>query len=378
LEVPVTFRDFIALPTGGGVKHPDFETYSGAGPTLNMVEAVLGPDGKPVYTGICETNNNIGPCPYGNQSTSKEDYDQWYRDVAGINVTKVSKIVLNKQPNGEYYFPDSSFFPWNNDGWFALGKELQAADNVSGISNFGFTSELRTWFEFKGGEELLFSGDDDVWVFINSQLVVDLGGLHSKQAGSVTLDAAKAAELQLEDGKIYETVLFHAERHTTASNFNLTLTGFVKAKSKCKTICGDGILAGDEECDDGVNDGSYGSCTADCRLGPYCGDAQVQSPHEECDDGVNLTTYSTSGAPGCAPGCKFGAYCGDGKVDSLFGEQCDDGKNEGGYGGCTPVCHFGPRCGDGIIQTEYGEECDDGNLVSGDGCSSVCKKEGPK
>jgi cysteine-rich repeat protein len=39
-------------------------------------------------------------------------------------------------------------------------------------------------------------------------------------------------------------------------------------------------------------------------------------------------------------------------------------------GGIAPVL-----CGDGIIQPP--EECDDGNTISGDGCSSFCRLEGP-
>jgi cysteine-rich repeat protein len=65
-------------------------------------------------------------------------------------------------------------------------------------------------------------------------------------------------------------------------------------------------------------------------------------------------------------------------VDSLAGEQCDDGKNPGGYGRCSRECRLGPRCGDGMVQGDDGEECDDGNLLGNDGCSSDCKGEGPQ
>lgn len=372
LQVPIAFRDFVGLPAAAVPRHPDFEIYGGSTETLGMVTTQLAADGKPVYTGICEAGAIIGPCPYGAQTTSQTAFDQWYRDVPGVNIKTVTTITLNQQVDGSYYFPDATFFPVDGQGWVAAG-----AENTFNGHNFAFTSEIRTWFEFAGDESLAFSGDDDVWVFINGRLALDLGGLHPQRAGSFVLDAATAATLQLTAGNVYEIALFHAERHTDASNFNLTLNGFVTAKSECVTDCGDGILAGDETCDDGTNDGSYGSCMPDCTPGPHCGDQVLQDPPEQCDDGVNLTNYSFTGAPGCAPGCQLGAYCGDAAIDSLFGEQCDDGDNDGGYDGCNADCTLGPRCGDGIQQTAFGESCDDGNTVSGDGCSSDCQTEIP-
>jgi len=158
----------------------------------------------------------------------------------------------------------------------------------------------------------------------------------------------------------------------------LALTGFVEAKSKCTPVCGDGTQTPGEACDNGDDndDTAYGGCTKLCRRGPRCGDGKQQKPEEECDDGANLTPYSPD-QKGCAPGCKLPSSCGDGVVDGLFGEECDDGKNVGGYGGCMPDCTLGPRCGDGMIDDEH-ENCDDGNARSGDGCSAKCSKEAPR
>ncbi len=373
LEVPITYRDFIALPAGGASRHPDFEVYQGQGPTRGLVGDTLGSDGKPVYTGICQSPAPTNPpCLYDAQTTSKAAFDQWYRDTPNVNTTKVTRLSLALQPDNSYYFPDATFFPWDGAGWVAAGKEVPWDGH-----NFGFTSEMRYWFEFKGGEKLKFSGDDDVWVFVNRKLAVDIGGLHSIVEDEVTLNPANAQKYGLEQGKIYEIALFHAERHTNASNFNLTLNGFVGKRSECMPSCGDGIVSGNETCDDGKNDGSYGSCLSDCTRGPYCGDSTVQTPQEVCDDGTNLTTYTSKPPAGCAPGCKLGATCGDKTVDSLFGEQCDDGTNAGGYGKCGAGCRLGPRCGDRIVQSPQ-ETCDDGNAVSGDGCSETCHTEGPR
>ncbi len=384
LEVPVTFRDFNALPSGGATRHGDFEAYSGSHATPGMVEAALGGDGKPVYTGICETGSGFtsAECPYDDQTTSQAEFDQWYNDVDGVNLSVVERLTMDQQPDGSYYFPDSAFFPFDGRGWVGTGDE-----NASDDHNFGFTSEVRYWFEFQGGEFLRFSGDDDVWVFIGGELALDLGGLHPQREGTVTLNADGTADwervpadgepggtgtvdLGLQVGDIYEVALFHAERHTNASNFNLTLNGFVSAKSACETVCGDGVVTRDELCDDGEHNGEYGRCGEDClTYGPYCGDGVLQTDEgEECDDGVANGGYGGYGQ--CAPGCVPGPYCGDGHKD-VGHEQCDDGNSEEGDG-CTPDCEL-EWCGNGTL--DPGEECDDGNTAAGDGCSPRCDVE---
>jgi len=343
LKLPIVLRDF-------KIAHPDMEAFLGV--DLGIVAAQLKSNGKPKYA------NTGGTTP---TTTTEANFDQWYTDVVGVNQTVLQTLTLTKLSSGVFQFSNGNFFPLNGLGW----------GNEGNSNNFHFTSEVRYWFEYKGSEVLDFTGDDDVWVFVNKQLAVDIGGVHAAMNGSVTLDAAKATQLGLQTGKVYEIVVFQAERHTTQSNYKLTLSGFTNTTSSCKSVCGDGIQTPDEACDDGKNDGTYGSCTSDCKKGPHCGDKTVQSPQEECDDGINLSPYG-----GCAPGCKNGGFCGDGVVDSLFGEACDDGVNDGGYGECAAGCTLGPRCGDGIKQVPQ-EECDDGNKQNGDGCTASCKTEGP-
>ena len=165
--------------------------------------------------------------------------------------------------------------------------------------NFHFTSEVRYWFRYDATKKYVldFTGDDDVWVFINHQLAVDLGGIHTPAQGAVTFGAGTPAKFDLKNGQVYEVAVFQAERQTNGSSYRLTLSGFSAAPSECKPVCGDGILGLGEECDDGTNPGGYGQCGPGCKLGEFCGDGVVQAEYEDCDDGVNI------GKP-CPSGCK--------------------------------------------------------------------------
>jgi fibro-slime domain-containing protein len=62
-----------------------------------------------------------------------------------------------------------------------------------------------------------------VWVFINGQLAIDLGGRHAQETGSVSLDA-QSARLGIAVGGVYDLAVFHAERHTVQSNFRIDTT----------------------------------------------------------------------------------------------------------------------------------------------------------
>jgi fibro-slime domain-containing protein len=382
-KLPIVLRDFVgtretgsnqALQGNTGPVHRDFEKYVDC---AQDIMPTLDADKKPVLKTRNSPSRDSGNCV-----ESAATFAQWYRSDSTINRTVVDELTfLPTNPNDPnptaFVFEDTSFFPLDGRGW---NDPADLKEQLRGGHNFHFTSELRYWFTYKGGERLTFFGDDDVWVFINGKMAVDIAGLHSRLERSITLGVPGATDgdedtfgypnaddLGLTVGGIYEVIVFQAERHQTESQYKLTLENFLSARSVCRSVCGDGP----------ANDGRYNGCTAQCTFGPRCGDGTLQAANgEECDDGVNLTAYASSPTSlACAPECKKPSYCGDAIVDSLFGEQCDDGLNTGAYGKCAPGCVIGPRCGDRIVQAEAGEQCDDGNRVPGEGCSASCQRE---
>ena len=105
----------------------------------------------------------------------------------------------------------------------AAGAPTVAQRRPGGHQLTGATVRLMRQEWNQGGERFNFTGDDDLWVFVNGKLAIDLGGVHGPMAGNVDMDA-QANNLGLEIGQVYDIDFFFAERHTTQSNFTITTT----------------------------------------------------------------------------------------------------------------------------------------------------------
>jgi fibro-slime domain-containing protein len=190
-----TIRDF-------KIDHPDFEVTPAADTVIpGLVEATITPGGRPAYRATA---------PAAGLITSATTFAEWYQDVPNVNQAFARDFALTEVSPGTYVFDEPAFFPIDGLGFGDEGNP----------HNYHFTTELHATFPYQGGERFTFRGDDDVWVFVNGHLAIDIGGVHNAAEQVIDFDA-RATELGIAVGSTYAIDFFQAERHVTGSSFRI-------------------------------------------------------------------------------------------------------------------------------------------------------------
>lgn len=214
LPISVTFRDFWQA-------HPDFDMNGISGLTTGLVAETLDNENKPVYIGAGGGGNAAG------NIDSAATFSTWYRDCDS-NSPGSSCVGQYEKDIIATVDTTTGILTYDNDSFFPLDGVWTDTD-VNDSHNYLFTAEFSLDLIYDpdnvGGNSFNFTGDDDVWVFINGQLVMDLGGIHPPTNGNFDLDEIitdDGGPLDIDPFEQYEFRFFFAERHVTQSNVFIT------------------------------------------------------------------------------------------------------------------------------------------------------------
>ena len=237
-------------------------------------------------------------------------------------------------------------------GEFDGGTHPDVYDNstwnsrIKGDNNQLFCMESHAKFTYREGASFLIRGNDDIWVFIDNKLAVDLGGTHLPAPGYVKLDTLKGASGNLlVSGRDYDIDIFYCDRRTDMTNLRIVMNNMYIKQSTGITIdskpVGEGTLeldicvlpsgggdcavvaggsAGFEECGDQISvQVDYSILTSKKQPVPGCGDCAALTPYTITHGGIDLTNpkvpkFNQEKITGLAPGTYYLAITVDGKI----------------------------------------------------------------
>jgi len=217
IKLKVQYFDFLYHGTGAGtyggyagVGRPDFQFFS-CGAESGLV--------KPTLVNTRPAFNSVGSPPC---ITSKKSFYSWFRSAPGKNVPIRGALTMQNIGNNTYQYDNPYFFPLDGKGFNTDG--FQSDQGLDGHEhNFSFSMHAHwTTAITDNSQYISVTGDDDIWIFVNNRLIVDLGGVHGSETGSYTFSAINLIGLGISLGQTVPFDVFVVDRHTLASDLKLT------------------------------------------------------------------------------------------------------------------------------------------------------------
>ncbi len=210
-EIPIIVRDFVPYNVEYSYLKP-YRNYDFHNLNSNMegdfVLHTLDKDKKPVFNEECD--------PADMNVQSPESFAQWFRTIDGVNKeikTSIAFLPVNEDPYKYGYHP-SSFFLIDNQGF--------GNDEDNG-HNYNFTVESTFYLLYKKNLPITIrcSSDDDLWLFVNGKLLINLGNRHGYKTSEGTFDPK---DYNAKPGDYIEVKLFKADRGTDVCTMDLSVS----------------------------------------------------------------------------------------------------------------------------------------------------------
>lgn len=174
--------------------------------------------GTNVYNGIIlKKSQDIGngSAGYVYDSAYATTYDKvngyiYNTDVAGSIITSIPDLSA-----------ENTFWPIAGEGYDALYGNTTSANRAGYTGNGNFALVGSAQFTYKENDYFYFSGDDDVYLFINGKLAMDLGGAHGVCYKEINLSDLDADTYGLVAGEVATFTFFYMERCSDNSNFSM-------------------------------------------------------------------------------------------------------------------------------------------------------------
>ncbi|MBK8804856.1 MAG: fibro-slime domain-containing protein [Fibrobacteres bacterium] len=202
-----------------------FSDPVGTGPIAGLLAPRLDREGRPVWSGkaICSLQlDSTRPCEQPHNAP-----DRWFVSQPSRNLPIPFALTLSGSSETLFSYADSFFFPLDTfrvlpgtstDNPFF---DQQLGQNMAN-HNFGFCMELHGMVEPTAGGKISITADDDTWVFLDSMLVVDMGGHHPSQSQMAPLEPPSAP-----NSTLVSLDIFHCDRLTDESLFALSIDGSI-------------------------------------------------------------------------------------------------------------------------------------------------------
>ena len=209
-----------------GIPHPNGDAYQHCTPFTGKDDASWG---FCYCGGSCSNNCGTWGEYCSNCSTGvaiDTCLNRWDSAFYNVVILDTLKFHLKDAATGTYEFATDSFFRLDNKGlgnewnwWKGLNHNGCTPAPCYDDHNYSFTMEIKRTFTKAPNQKFLFTGDDDVWLFLNNRLVMDLGGCHQKTSDSVFVNTITPA---LANNAVYNFDFFYCERHSANSDIKIT------------------------------------------------------------------------------------------------------------------------------------------------------------